>query len=152
MTDLNINAARFAHADSIPLAPSPPASQPCPPTKAPHSTPFIKQVVWSILPMALWFLAANGLAYYFTTRQNWANVNQEAVVFYSFVTLYAVPWVMTIITGFMSWGYALSVYGFAKGTLRAFGIFALQWLAIWAMAQASIHWHYVYFYTEQVYF
>lgn len=114
-------------------------------------TSFKRHIAWSILPMALWYLAANGLAYYFTNRQNWIDIRQEALVIYALATLYVVPWFLTIITGFMSWGYALRAYGPRRGTTRAFGIFVFQWLSVWAMTQASIHGHYVYFYSVQVY-
>lgn len=108
-------------------------------------------LMWSILPIALWYLAANGLAYYFTSRHYWIELRHEALVWYALMTLYAVPLALTVVTGFMSWGYALSMYGSGRGTIRAFGVFSLQWIFVWAMTTASIHWHYVYFYTEQLY-
>lgn len=147
-TDLNISPAAPTSARSplrsIELSPSALGRR-----KAPQS--FAGLLTWSILPIALWYLAANGLAYYFTSRSYWMELRHEALVLYALVTLYAVPLALTVVNGFMSWGYALSMYGPGRGTIRAFGIFALQWLFVWAMTTASIHWHYVYFYTEQLY-
>lgn len=112
---------------------------------------FSRLVFWAIFPMAVWYAVANGLAYHFTSSQQWVDIPHAALAMYSLVTLYAVPWVLTFFSGLMAWGYSLSMYGAGKGTTRAFGVFAFQWLAVWAMTQASIHWHYVYFYTEQYY-
>lgn len=153
ITDMTIDAAHPLPGP-IPAAPAPLGTVPPAPRPAslkPRHQSYSRLVVWSILPMALWFAAANGLAYYFTSRHSWIDLRQEAMVFYSLFTLYAVPWVLTVVTGFMAWGYSLSMYGSGKGTWRAFGVFMLQWLSVWAMTKASIHWHYVYFYTEQFY-
>lgn len=141
--------------DTAALTPAQPAEA-TPPSASPVvrvATPasFVRLLVWSILPMVLWYTAANGLAHYFSLHNEWVNLRHEAVALYAMATLYVVPWMLTIVTGFMAWGYALRMYGAGRGTLRAFGIFALQWLAVWAMTYASVHWHYVYFYTEQVY-
>lgn len=147
-TDLNIDpkVPTFPHSPlhSIEKSPNYPGRK-----KAPQS--FAGLLTWSILPIALWYLAANALAYYFTSRSYWTELRHEALVLYALVTLYAVPLALTVVNGFMSWGYALSMYGPGRGTIRAFGIFALQWLFVWALTTASIHWHYVYFYTEQLY-
>ena len=101
--------------------------------------------------MVLWYIAVNGLAYHFTAQQQWIEIRPQAIAIYSLATLYIVPAVLTIITGFIAWGYALSMYGAWRGTLRSFGMFIWQWLIVWGMTQASIHWHYVYFYSEQFY-
>ena len=139
--------------DTAALTPAQPAEPPTPATPPARATSasFVRLLVWSLLPMALWYTAANSLAHYFSLNNEWVNLRHEAVALYAMATLYAVPWMLTIITGFMTWGYALRMYGAGQGTLRAFGIFAVQWLAVWAMTYASVHWHYVYFYTEQVY-
>lgn len=147
-TDVNIDQAASTSECSPSLLIEP--SRNCPDRIKPPPT-FSGLLMWSILPTALWYLAANGLAYYFTSRHYWIDFRHEALVWYALMTLYAVPVVLTIVTGFMSWGYALSMYGSGRGTIRAFGIFALQWLVVWALVKASIHWHYVYFFTEQLY-
>lgn len=108
-------------------------------------------LLWSVLPMLLWFAAANGLAYYFTSQNYWQDVRQHYIAMYAMMTLYAVPGVLTIITGFMVWGYALRVHGVWVGTAKSLGLFVWQWLVVSGLIYASVHWHYVYFYIQQAY-
>jgi hypothetical protein len=150
MTDFIIEASKFSPGSLPPGFPHPQEMN-IPSFKKQRFQSFPRLVVWSILPMALWYIAANGLAYYLSSNQSWVGVHQNALVIYALVTLYAVPWVLTIITGFISWGYALSMYGSVRGTMRAFGIFFIQWLAVGSMTLASIHLHYIHFYTEHFY-
>lgn len=107
--------------------------------------------MWSLLPIVMWYLSANAMAHYFTSSNAWSKFEPQAIVLYSLLSLYAIPWLVTIVTGFMVWGYALNTYGVVKGTLHALSLFVLQWLMVAVLTYFSIRWHYVYFYNPLVF-
>lgn len=108
-------------------------------------------MLWSVLPLLLWFATSNGVAYYFTVHQYWQDVSQSTIALYAMATLYVVPGMLTVVTGFMIWGYALRVHGAWRGTITAFVLFLWQWFIVSLLIYVSIHWHYVYFYIQQDY-
>lgn len=102
---------------------------------------------WALLPIVLWFSAANAAAHYFTSQNYWSELRHEALVIYTLISLYIIPWSITVVTGFMIWGACLSAHGLLLGTGYALIIWITQWLTVAGLTYVSISWHYVYFFN-----
>lgn len=112
---------------------------------------YTRLVVRAIALPVLWFIAANGFAYWGHLYGYWHDVSLVKQSLYCLVTLYFIPWCMNAMMGFMVWGYTLGRYGAIRGTVLAGTVWCWQWFTWWWFVHTSITWNYLAWYSETVY-